>query len=80
MVEKILYKDLSYKIYGYCFKAHNDLGRFRNEQIYGDYIEQLLKEDKVGYKRESPLSIAFENEKIGRIFPISLLKTKLSLI
>lgn len=41
--DKVVYKELSYKINGLLFKVHKDLGRYRNEKQYGDYFEQLLK-------------------------------------
>ena len=34
--ERVLFKELSYRICGLCFKIHNDLGRFRNEKQYAD--------------------------------------------
>lgn len=51
-MEKILHKDLSYKITGLLFKTHKDLGHFRNEKQYGDYFEKLLGEENIKYARE----------------------------
>ena len=50
-MDKVIHKELSYKITGLLFKAHNDLGRFRNEKKYGDYFEDLLKKEGIKYKR-----------------------------
>ncbi len=50
--DKVVYRELSYKITGFLFQAHKDLGRFRKEKQYGDYIEDLLKANKVDYQRE----------------------------
>jgi len=50
--DKVVYKELSYKITGSLFKVHKDLGRYRNEKQYGDYFEQLLKNEKIRYIRE----------------------------
>ncbi len=30
--DSVIYPELSYLIYGFCFKIHNILGRFRNEK------------------------------------------------
>ncbi len=49
---EIIYKDLSYKINGICFKVHNELGRFCRERQYSDKLEELFKENKIDYKRE----------------------------
>lgn len=44
--DKVIYKELSYKINGLLFKAHKDLGRYRNEKQCADYFEQLLKDKR----------------------------------
>ncbi len=49
---QILEKELCYEITGLCFKTHKKLGRFCREIQYGDYLEALLKESSIGYKRE----------------------------
>jgi GxxExxY protein len=53
---KIIYKELSYLINGFLFKAHHDLGRFRKEKQYGDYLEDLLKLNNLKYQREYRIS------------------------
>ncbi|MDP3900306.1 MAG: GxxExxY protein [bacterium] len=50
--DKCIHKELSYEIVGLFFKAHKDLGRFRNEKQYGDYFEKLLQQKKFKYIRE----------------------------
>jgi len=44
-MEGIVYKDLSYKIYGLLFKVHRELGYYRNEKQYGDYFEEFITKD-----------------------------------
>jgi len=51
-MEKILHKELSYKLIGLLFKVHKELGHFRNEKQYADYFEKLLKEAEIKYVRE----------------------------
>lgn len=51
-MEKVVYKDLSYKITGLLFETHKNLGRYRNEKQYADYFEGLLKKRGVNYERE----------------------------
>lgn len=50
--DKIIYKELSYLVNGLLFKTHRDLGRFRKEKQYGDYLESLLKLNNITYHRE----------------------------
>jgi GxxExxY protein len=48
----LLYKELSYKITGLCFEAHNDLGRFLRERQYSDKLEEILKRENIPFFRE----------------------------
>ena len=77
--EKILYPELSYKIYGLCFETHNELGRYLNEKQYGDYLEQLFKENGINYVREKSLPISFVGEKEGRNIPDFIIKDSIIL-
>ena len=51
-MEKIIYKELSYKIIGLLFETHKNLGIYRNEKQYADYFEELLKQENIKYERE----------------------------
>ncbi len=52
----LLFPQLSYVIVGICFDVHNELGRFEREKKYGDFIEKLLKDQNLVYKRELTIS------------------------
>ncbi|MFC1612458.1 GxxExxY protein [Patescibacteria group bacterium] len=52
MQNKILHKELSYKITGLCFKTQNELGRFCREKQYADKLEEFLVHSGINYKRE----------------------------
>ena len=54
-MKNLIYKDLTYKINGLCFKAHKKLGRFCKERQYSDEVEKLLKENNIFYCREFDL-------------------------
>jgi len=56
-MDKIIEKELSYKINGLLFEVHNHLGRFCREKQYGDFFEKLLIEEKIDYEREKELSV-----------------------
>ena len=61
-MDKVIYKDLSYKITGLLFKTHKDLGRYRNEKQFSDYFEDLLIKEKIKYARE----YKFEDHQYGK--------------
>ncbi|HAB53736.1 MAG TPA: hypothetical protein DCE80_16435 [Ignavibacteriales bacterium] len=67
--EDAVYPELSYKICGLCFKAHNQLGRFRNEKQYSDFFEELLKGNRYEYIREKSLLASFKGEAKNRNIP-----------
>lgn len=61
---KIIYKDLSYRINGILFSVHNKLGRFAREIQYGDFIEHELINEKINYRRECPINADYiKNER-----------------
>jgi len=55
--EKILYRDLSYRINGLLFNVHNELGRYCRERQYGDALEHLLREARFEFEREKTLPV-----------------------
>jgi len=61
-IRDLLHPELSYNIVGLCFKVHNNLGRYRNEQQYADALEVLFKEDGIDFEREKFLPKSFEGE------------------
>lgn len=51
-MDKVVHKELSYRIVGLLFKVQKELGRFKNEKQYGDCFENLLKQENLKYFRE----------------------------
>lgn len=62
----LLHKELSYKINGVLFRAHNEIGRYCNEKQVCDRIELELKKEGILYVREYVIPVSFEGEKEGR--------------
>ena len=75
--KKVIYPELSYKIYGFCFYVHNKLGRFLNEKQYADALERVLKENKINFIREAPLPPSFPGEKKKRNIPDFIIEDKI---
>ncbi len=51
-MDKVIHKELSYKITGLLFETHKTLGRYRNEKQCADYFEKLLIREGIKYARE----------------------------
>src|SRR3989338_10408412 len=49
---KLIYPELSYRINGVLFKAHNIIGRFGRESQYCDLAAKLFTEEKILFERE----------------------------
>lgn len=77
--DKVLYPDLSYLIYGLCFKVHNELGPFRSERQYGDSLENLFKINNLNYTRESELPLSFDGEERRRNITDFVIENKIIL-
>ena len=56
--EKIIYKELSYRINGIIFTVRKELGRYKNEKQYADAIEKELQKREVSYVREKVIDDA----------------------
>ncbi len=52
MKEKIIHKELSYRLTGLCFEVHNEFGRFCKERQYANEFEKLLRRESISYERE----------------------------
>jgi len=67
-MDKVIYKDLSYKIVGIVFDVYNDLGYGYQEKYYQRAIEKYLLINKTKFKTQVPYNIAVHGEVIGRYF------------
>lgn len=47
-----LYADLTFKINGVLFSAHNELGQYARERQYGEVVDRLFQEKNIPYKKE----------------------------
>lgn len=53
--QALFYEELSYKINGILFAAHNEIGCYAKEKQYGDVVERLLRAADIPFKREVPV-------------------------
>lgn len=77
--EKIIYKDLSYKIVGILFEVYNELGYGYQEKYYEKAVARCFNKENILYKRQAPYKIIFKNEEIGRYYLDFLVDEKIIL-
>lgn len=63
--EKIIYKDICYRLNRLFFGLQNQLGNCLSEKQYADGLEALFKQDDIPYEREKELFFEVANKKIA---------------
>jgi len=79
MKDKVIYKELSYKIVGILFEVFNELGYGYHEKYYERAIGKGLTNERIKYKTQVPCKITFKGEKIGSYFLDFLIDDKIVL-
>jgi len=68
VLEKIVYKDESYKIIGACIEVHNELGPGFLEAVYQEALEIELKNQDIPYCREKELRLLYKGIKLNKSY------------
>jgi GxxExxY protein len=63
--EKVLYRDLSYKIVGLAMEAHTKLGFGFLEKVYENAMMVLFKREGIRARQQVPIKVYFEGEQVG---------------
>jgi GxxExxY protein len=63
--DKILYKDLSYKIVGLAMEVHSKLGYGFLEKVYENAMMVLLRREGIHAKQQAPITVYFDGEVVG---------------
>jgi len=79
MNEKIIYKDLSYKIVGIVYKVYNDLGYGYQEKYYKNAISLEFDKEHLGYNRKKEIKLNYSGKNIGRYFLDFIIENKIIL-
>lgn len=61
MDEKILHKDLSYKIIGLAMEVHRELGYGFLEKVYENALMLLLDDAKIRAEQQKSLTVHFRS-------------------
>lgn len=64
--DKLIHKELTYKIIGILYKVHNELGCGFPEKIYQRAIEQELKVQNIFYEIEKEFKVKYNGKIVGR--------------
>ena len=65
MEEKILYKDLSYKIVGLAIQVRKELGFGFLEKVYENALMIMLEENSIEAKQQFPIKVSFHGRIVG---------------
>jgi GxxExxY protein len=76
---KILYKDLSYKIVGLAMQVHNKLGFGFSEKVYENSTMILFRREGIQAKQQTPITVYFEGEVVGDYYVDILVEDKIIL-
>ena len=63
--DKLLHRELTYKLIGIFYKVHTVLGCGFPERIYQRAIEIELKKENIPYEKEKELEVKYAAEKVG---------------
>ena len=63
--EKILYKDLSFKMVGLAMQAHRELGPGFLEKVYENALMILFEENGISAQAQFPIQIQFHGHIVG---------------
>jgi len=64
--DRLLYRQLTYKIIGILYKVHKTLGCGFPEKVYRQAIEMELKKENIPYETEKEFKVKYEGKEIGR--------------
>lgn len=76
---KILYKDLSYKIVGLAMRVHSKLGYGFLEKVYENALMILLRREEIKAEQQAPITVYFDGEVVGDYYADILVEDKIIL-
>jgi GxxExxY protein len=66
-MDKLLHKDLTYKIIGILYKVHTDFGCGFTEKIYQRAIGSELDKENLSYESEKEFEVQYQGQVMGGI-------------
>ncbi len=78
-MEKILFKELSYKIVGLAMQVHRELGYGFLEKVYENAFMVLLRKEGIHAEQQEPITVHFDGEVVGEYYADILVENKIIL-
>ncbi|MDP2923721.1 MAG: GxxExxY protein [Candidatus Omnitrophota bacterium] len=75
--DKLLYKDLAYKIVGCFYEVYNQLGPAHKEQIYHKALTFEFKSKEVPFTEKKRLKVKYKDQEIGIYEPDFIIDDKI---
>ena len=75
--DKIIYKELSYKIVGCFYKVYNTLGPGHKESVYQKAISIEFDKQKIHSQQQETIQLKYEGEKVGVYEPDFIVEGKI---
>lgn len=76
-MEKILYKELSYKLVGCCFQVYNTLRPGHKEEIYHKALKIEFDKQSIKYVSKKKLKIQYKDIEVGIYEPDFIIDDKI---
>jgi GxxExxY protein len=77
--EKILYKDLSYRVIGSAMEVHKVLGFGFLEKVYENALMVIFRRDVIKAIQQAPLKVNFLDEVVGEYYADIMVEDKIIL-
>lgn len=77
--DKILYRELSYKIVGLAMKVHTELGYGFLERVYENALMVAFEENGIFAVQQAPIEIIFHDRVIGTFYADILVENSIIL-
>ena len=65
---KIIFKELSYKIVGLAIQVYNELGYGFLEKVYENALMLLLEKEGISARQQAPTPVYFEEKIVGEYY------------
>ncbi len=73
----LIYKELSYKLFGLAFEVYSTLGGELKEKVYANAYCELLKRDGISFSREVYAPVKINDKVVGKYYFDLLIEDKI---